>query len=98
MFYFGMFGLGATEIGVILLIALLLFGAKRIPEIARGLGKGIREFRSATSEISRELTLEERRTAYTPPPTAGTTYAHPPQPEAPSAQAKPTQQQAADTP
>ena len=62
-----MFGLGPWEIAIILLIVLVLFGAKRIPEVARGLGKGIREFKSATSEISRELTVEDRPPAYRPP-------------------------------
>ncbi len=61
-----MFGLGPWEIAIILLIVLVLFGAKRIPEVARGLGKGIREFKSATSEISRELTVEDRP-QYRPP-------------------------------
>ncbi|MFQ5570506.1 MAG: twin-arginine translocase TatA/TatE family subunit [Rhodothermales bacterium] len=51
--------LGPLEIVLIFLVILLIFGAKRIPEIARGLGKGIREFKSATSEISRELTIED---------------------------------------
>ena len=61
--------LGPTEIIIIFLLFLLLFGAKRIPEMARGLGKGIREFKSATNEISRELTLEDKRQRYqTPPP------------------------------
>lgn len=64
---FGIFNLGPMEIAFILLIVLLLFGAKRIPEIARGLGKGIREFKSATSEISRELTVEERPSTYRSP-------------------------------
>jgi sec-independent protein translocase protein TatA len=43
--------LGGWEIMVILLVILLLFGAKRIPELARGLGRGIREFKDATKEI-----------------------------------------------
>ncbi len=43
-----------TEIGVIFLIALLLFGSKRIPEIARALGKATREFKSARDEIVSE--------------------------------------------
>ena len=47
--------LGWPEIGVILLVVLLLFGAKKIPEIARGLGQGIREFRRATTEVVREF-------------------------------------------
>lgn len=37
------------------LIVVLLFGSKRIPEIARGLGKGIREFKNATSDIQEEI-------------------------------------------
>mgnify|MGYP006427193789 CR=1 FL=1 len=52
---------GPLEIILIFLVVLLIFGAKRIPEIARGLGKGIREFKDATSEISRELDTESQR-------------------------------------
>ena len=70
---------GPMEIGIIFLLVLLLFGAKRIPEIARGLGKGIREFKSATSEIQRELTIDERRPSYQPPPQQPVNYAPPPQ-------------------
>jgi sec-independent protein translocase protein TatA len=39
----------------IILVILLLFGAKRIPELARGLGRGIREFKDATKEIQNDL-------------------------------------------
>ncbi len=46
---------------VIFLVVLLLFGAKRIPEIARGLGKGIREFKDATREISAEMSLDDHQ-------------------------------------
>jgi sec-independent protein translocase protein TatA len=49
---------GPLEIILIFLVVLLIFGAKRIPEIARGIGKGIREFKDATSEISNELEAE----------------------------------------
>lgn len=52
---------GPFEMILIFLVVLLIFGAKRIPEIARGVGKGIREFKDATSEFSRELDVEERR-------------------------------------
>lgn len=52
---------GIPEILVIFLVVLLLFGAKRIPEIARGLGKGIREFKDATREISAEISLDDRQ-------------------------------------
>ena len=98
MLYFGIIGgLGPLEIGVIMLVILLLFGAKRIPEIARGLGKGIREFKSATSEISRELTLEERKTAYRPP-TQDTIYATPPQSDTSTSQSSTEQPGSADRP
>jgi sec-independent protein translocase protein TatA len=53
---FGLFGgLGPTEILVILLIVLLLFGAKRIPEVAQGLGKGLREFKKAAKDIQKDI-------------------------------------------
>jgi sec-independent protein translocase protein TatA len=42
--------LGVPELLVILLIVLLLFGSKKIPELARGLGRGIREFKDATKD------------------------------------------------
>jgi len=51
--------LGVPELLIIFLVILLVFGAKRIPEIARGMGKGIREFKDATSDIKRELTIED---------------------------------------
>ena len=51
--------LGPFELILIFLAVLLLFGAKRIPEIARGLGKGIREFKTATKEITDEFKVED---------------------------------------
>jgi len=52
----GFLGLpGGTEIFIILFIVLLLFGGKKIPELMRGLGKGIREFNTAKDTITREL-------------------------------------------
>ncbi len=48
-------GLGTSEVMIIMLVILLLFGAKRIPELAKGLGKGIREFKDATKEIKNEV-------------------------------------------
>jgi sec-independent protein translocase protein TatA len=48
-------GLGGTEIFLIVLAILLLFGAKKIPELARGLGKGIREFKDATREVKNDI-------------------------------------------
>ncbi|WP_394369903.1 twin-arginine translocase TatA/TatE family subunit [Flammeovirga yaeyamensis] len=46
---------GGLEWVIIGLVVLLLFGAKRIPELARGLGSGIREFKDAKNQISEEL-------------------------------------------
>lgn len=59
--------IGMGELILIFLAVLLIFGAKRIPEIAKGLGHGIREFKNATREVSRELTVEEERRSYVRP-------------------------------
>ncbi|MES2733211.1 MAG: twin-arginine translocase TatA/TatE family subunit [Bacteroidota bacterium] len=47
--------LGGSEIFLVLLAVLLLFGAKKIPELARGLGKGIREFKDASKDVQSEF-------------------------------------------
>jgi sec-independent protein translocase protein TatA len=79
--------LGWTEILLIFLVILLVFGAKRIPEIARGLGKGIREFKDATNDIKRELTVADA------PPRPPQQIGHPQQPpyQPPSYPATPAQ-------
>lgn len=46
---------GTTEIIIIAILVLVLFGAKRIPELAKGLGQGIKEFRKASSDIKKEI-------------------------------------------
>ncbi len=50
-----MFGLGAGEIIVILLVILVLFGGKKIPEVMQGLGKGIKEFKKASKDIEDDI-------------------------------------------
>ena len=59
--------LGPFELILIFLAVLLLFGAKRIPEIARGLGKGIKEFKTATKEITDEFKTDESANRIQPP-------------------------------
>ncbi|MBC7390189.1 MAG: twin-arginine translocase TatA/TatE family subunit [Opitutaceae bacterium] len=48
-------GMGAGEITLVMFAMLLLFGAKKIPELAKGLGKGIKEFKDASSEVTKEM-------------------------------------------
>jgi sec-independent protein translocase protein TatA len=58
-----MFDFGGFEWLVIILIIILLFGAKKIPELARGLGQGINEFRKASDEIKKEIDKGSRESA-----------------------------------
>jgi sec-independent protein translocase protein TatB len=53
-----MLGLGIQEIIIILVVALIVIGPKKLPELARGLGKAMREFRSATNDIKQNFDLD----------------------------------------
>jgi sec-independent protein translocase protein TatA len=66
-----MFGVGTQELLVILLVVLLLFGGRRLPELARTLGNGVRDFRKAVRDVQREVDLDG--TLRTPPATTGST-------------------------
>jgi sec-independent protein translocase protein TatA len=61
--------LGGWEIVLILAVVLLLFGAKKLPELAKGLGQGIKEFKKATTDVQRDLhsALEEENNPAPPP-------------------------------
>lgn len=69
--------LGGWEIVLILAVVLILFGAKKLPELAKGLGSGIKEFKKATREVSDEIhtamddnTPPPPQKRLTPPPAA----------------------------
>jgi sec-independent protein translocase protein TatA len=48
-------GIGGKEIWIILIVVLILFGGKKIPELMRGMGRGIREFNDAKSNVKKEI-------------------------------------------
>ena len=74
-----MFGGGFLEIGFLLFIAYLLFGPKKVPEIARTLGKGLGELRRASNELKNSLEEEIKNLDRLPesgPDTTSITYGH----------------------
>ena len=84
---FGIFNLGGGEIILILALVLILFGAKKLPELAKGLGTGIKEFKKATREVTEEVS-----NAMDEPPTPPRRLPpSPPAPAAPTAEANPVQ-------
>lgn len=54
-------GLGTTEVLVIVLVILLLFGGKKIPELMHGLGKGVRSFKEGMNDVTEELKVDETK-------------------------------------
>ena len=60
-----LFGLGMQEILVIALIVLLLFGGKKIPELMKGLGKGVKSFKDGMKEIDEEVKEKDGETTNT---------------------------------
>ncbi len=55
----GFGSIGPTELIIIFVIILLIFGGKKLPELAKGLGKGIREFKKATKDVQDELDIDK---------------------------------------
>jgi sec-independent protein translocase protein TatA len=77
---FALLGLGGGEIVVVLVVILLLFGARKLPELAKGLGTGIKEFKKATREVTDEIQNAGTDTP-APRPPANTTAQSQPQPQ-----------------
>ena len=67
-----MFGLGPTELVIIVLIAALVFGVGRLPELGGAVGKAMREFRKATTELTHEVTSAAQAKPEPPAPTEST--------------------------
>lgn len=65
-----MFGIGVQELVVILVIALIVFGPKRLPELARSLGRGVAEFRRASTDLRQTLREAAEEPPAPPPPGA----------------------------
>ena len=84
-----MFGLGMPELLVILAVALIVIGPKRLPDIARALGKGMREFRKATNDIKQNIDFDPRD--YDPRSALKNITAPPPEPAPESKSAEPEQ-------
>jgi sec-independent protein translocase protein TatA len=80
------FSLGPAEMVFIMVVLLLIFGAKRLPELGSGLGKGIREFRSSMRDIKGEIDRDDSANQIKPP-APRTTQAVPPAQNADSYQA-----------
>jgi sec-independent protein translocase protein TatB len=70
-----MFGIGPLELGIVLVIALLILGPKKLPELARGLGKGLSEFRRASNDLRHSLDLDLEAHKIEPPPAPAQTSA-----------------------
>jgi sec-independent protein translocase protein TatA len=82
--FFAVLGLSGTELVIVVVAVLVLFGAKKIPEFAKGLGKGINEFKKASREVTDSIENEPPKAAEpkTPPAnTAAQTQSNPPPPE-----------------
>ena len=90
---FGIFNLGGGEVILILALILILFGARKLPELAKGLGQGIKEFKKATREVTEEVSHAMDETPPPPPPQKRL-----PETTPQSAQAEPAQTVSQSTP
>ena len=65
---FAVWDLGMGQIILILLVVLLMFGAKKLPELAKGLGQGIKEFKKASRDMQNEISQAANAPVEEPPP------------------------------
>lgn len=81
-----MFGIGMTELLVILAVALIVFGPSRLPELARSLGRAMNEFRRASTDLRQTLreATEEPPATHTPAPAPAPPAIPAPAPSAPA--------------
>jgi sec-independent protein translocase protein TatA len=88
---FGLFNLGGGEIILVLALVLILFGARKLPELAKGLGQGIKEFKKATREVTDEIqsSMDETPTPAKRLPPTDTQAQAPSQPQQTVPQASP---------
>jgi sec-independent protein translocase protein TatA len=78
---FGLLNLGGGEVILILVLVLILFGAKKLPELAKGLGQGIKEFKKATREVTDEVHRSMDENNYAQPAPRAIQDANPPAPQ-----------------
>jgi sec-independent protein translocase protein TatA len=89
---FALFDMGGSQIVLILALILIFFGARKIPELAKGLGQGIKEFKKATREVTDEI---HNAAEADPPPASQTKQITTPSPtEKPVTVAQSTEQKA----
>ncbi|MDG2333145.1 MAG: twin-arginine translocase TatA/TatE family subunit [Myxococcota bacterium] len=78
-----MFGIGIQELAIVCVVALLVFGPKRLPEVARSLGKGLSEFRRASNDLKQSFNLDTDPKPPTPPADAANPRTSEQEPEKP---------------
>ncbi len=95
-----MFGIGPIELALVLVVALLVFGPKKLPELARTVGRGLAEFRRASTDLRRsmEFDLDSHETPSPPAPAQASSPHLPPETASALEQAEATEDATATTP